>query len=299
MRFYSFLFATLFIFGLTSCTAPDSQAPQTPLATPPPVDAPVPAPEANPILEPPPAPFYDESPLPVDPLLNFDLISYQRTETKNLNPNQVRQLNLDTIAALYALPERDPRLSTLPRARVSRIDPKLAQKVIDSMARHPVVASSQDFKYSQSRTIIGYCFGRATYAHLTLLRMGMAKESIRKAWLVGPMQAGSIHWAFHVATIVKTTDGKWMVVDDYLGRLTEVKDWAESFYPQNKKFQNLRLYVTSPEKFSVSLSSYSRLQMGLDLSPTKDWYRNYFHDMMEWFKHHSLEEIGLPSRIQQ
>ncbi len=123
--------------------------------------------------------------------------------------------------------------------------------------------------------------------------MGIAKESIRKVWLVGPMSSGTTAWQFHVAVVVRATNGKWMVVDNYWGRLLEIKDWAESFYPQNKSYKNLRVYVTSPAKFSVSLQKYSRLQMGLDMPATKDWYKNYFHDLMEWFKHHTLEEVGL------
>ncbi|MEZ0392537.1 MAG: hypothetical protein ACAH59_09990 [Pseudobdellovibrionaceae bacterium] len=234
-----------------------------------------------------------QEPEPVDPLLHADLLAMQWNEAHKYSPARLKEMNEKAIDQVYALPVQAQTPHPQGRYRLPAIDPVNAQKIIESMNIHPVVAYSQNEKYDRETTEIGYCFGRATYAHLVLLKMGIMKESIRKVWLVGPMSAGGTNWAFHVATIVRTTNGKWMVIDNYANILMELREWVYYFYPQNKGYDNLRVYITTPSKFSVNMAKYDRVQLGLNLSAVDDWYRHYFVDLMNWFKDHDISEVGL------
>ncbi len=261
-----------------------------------------PTPEAS---EPPHENLTDkEAEEPTDPLLSADLLAYQENEVRNLTSHEIQNLNEQSIQSLYSLKRPVAVITTTGSklARVPSIHRDLGEQLIRSIDQNPVVASYADSHYSQPGTEIGYCFGRATYVHLALLKLGVDRNSIRKVWLVGPMVAGNINWAFHVAVVVRVSEpgsstDQWMVVDNVTGKLLEVRSWAANFIPYNSQFKNLRLYVTDPSKFSVSLGKYSRIQMGLDLSAKDDWYRHYFADLMAWFRGHDLSEVHLPSDL--
>lgn len=217
-----------------------------------------------------------------DDLISADLYERHAQETSGRSADEIRAMNE---AVLASLPWRSSGLLTSHDTRNGRalaLDTEQARRLIRSIDEHPVVSYYSDRKYQQKDVEIGFCFGRATYAHLALLRMGLSRDSIKKAWLVGPMVAASVNWGFHVATIARVDSGDWMVIDNHQRRLMSLRDWYESFLPMNEQ-KNLRLYVTEPEKFSISLGKYDRIQLGLDLSRESDWYRNYFVDLMNWF----------------
>ncbi len=240
----------------------------------------------------------EDGPTPEE-LLDEDLLAYHEGDTSGFSPEIIRAKNDASIRSLYeagAQVNISPDIE--PSNRVTAITPAMAQQLIDSISAHPVVGYTGE-KYSQPGTEIGYCFGRATYVHLALLKMGVAKESIRKVWLVGTMFSSEVNWAFHVAVAVKSTSGEWLVVDSFTGRALEVGKWAEHFYPYNDKYKNLRLYITEASKFSVSLSKYSRSQLGLDLPVYKDWYKNYFLDLMKWFQKNKMSAMGLPNDLRE
>ena len=217
----------------------------------------------------------------------------QKNEAAKLSTTQIRDKNNQTIENLKKQPIRKLALRVRGRNRVQTVEPKVAQQIIDSMNTHPIVSSSANGKYEHPGTEIGYCFGRATYAHLALLKLGVDKDSIRKIWLVGPMVTNSITWQFHVAATVRTTDGKCMVVDNFTGKLMEISDWVNFFYKYNAKPQKLRVYITSASKFSVSLASYNPVRLGLNVSSEVDWYRHYFFDLMKWFQKNDMSQFGL------
>lgn len=222
-----------------------------------------------------------------DPLLEADLLTVQRQETDGKTPEQVSEMNRWTFEALAAEP--------LPggfSGRVISIDPGTTTKIIASIGKHPVMQAASSGRYSQRETEIGYCFGRATYAHLALLKMGVDRDSIRKIWAVGEMK-GYVSWQFHVATIVRQKDGKWYAIDNFFGSHgLEVSQWFAGLQKQNKK-GDLRVYITDPSKFSVSLGAYDNVQLGLKISKEQDWYRGYFQDLMTWFRTGTLESVGL------
>ncbi len=157
-------------------------------------------------------------------------------------------------------------------------------KIHQSIYQNSVASS--DSIYSQPGVSIGYCFGRATYYHVTLLKNKIDKSAIRKAFVVGPMNAFGITWQFHVATIVRGSDMKWYNLDSNYGHPMELSKWAEIHFKMGPQ-KNVRLYITDPKKFTVS-AQYDRLQMGLSLDRQADWYRGYFTDIMISFKNQQL-----------
>lgn len=174
--------------------------------------------------------------------------------------------------------------------RLDGISKETADLVLSSINQHPVVSEYNLFDRKNGMSI-GFCFGRATYVHLTLLRMGLNKDAIKKIWAVGPMNAGGITWQFHVATIAKLDTGKWIVIDTYVQQTMSPEDWFKKLRATGNS--KLRFYVSNPEKFSISLGEYSRVQMGLDLDADQDWYSHYFKDLMTWMGTKPLSDVGL------
>ncbi|MBC7740746.1 MAG: hypothetical protein H7061_01015 [Bdellovibrionaceae bacterium] len=232
-----------------------------------------------------------------DPLLDTDLTNYHDKEVNGLSAKKVTDLNEATIKELY----RRPRAATYPdgdrKPRVGEISIEVAQQLLNSIKIHPVVSMEVKEKYEQPDTEIGYCFGRAAYLHWALYKMGVDHRSIRKAWIMGSIHSSDFYWEFHVATIVRVNDGRWIAIDNFTGRLLEVRDWVNFYTPFNVGFKNLRIYISDPTRFSISKGAYSRAQMGVDLARDVDWYRGYFVDLMDWFKTHSLAEVGLPTDL--
>lgn len=156
-----------------------------------------------------------------------------------------------------------------------------AQKIINRTNTNKV--TGQNYKYDPKGEI-GFCFGRALYAHLELLRHGVAKDSIKKVFIVGPMRAGGIDWQFHVATLVKANDKSgWYAVDTFIGRPVLLEDWFANF----QKFSTdgkLRMYVTKANKIGPNAWEYNIKPGGL----FDGFYNDYFKDMFQFFKDNRL-----------
>ncbi len=215
----------------------------------------------------------------------FDKVENFRTVPKNLREIYISDsevLSVDDVAAENkqilqtlralkpALPAR--RSAMLPLARVTDL--------LNMMQDHKVVGFSASEKYDQPDVSIGYCFGRATFAHLMLLKMGVQKESVLKIWAVGEMQTPKLKWDFHVATITYTPELGWVTVDTNHNIPLMVDQWMDVYQKQSTD-QKLRFYVTPAEKFSFEVGKYDRVQMGLDLERKKDWYKHYFVDLIK------------------
>lgn len=209
-----------------------------------------------------------------------------------LSPDQMKLLNDQVLNDTACLP-----LPEDTRGRIPAIDKDLAVRLVDSIKRHPIVAEIETLRYNKHPgTEIGFCFGRATYTHLMLLHLGVLKDSIKKVWVVGNLQAGNLTWQFHVGTIVRsTTPGQWWVLDSYFNEPLELAEWVDRMGRQDAKGQ-MMLTVSSPEKFSMQIGSYDRVQLGLDLKAEEDWYAGYFSDLMKWFAGRpDVTKLGLPS----
>lgn len=228
--------------------------------------------------------------------VTVDLLQYREREVRGLTPEQVEALNQKDIAELKALkierrlPNRTPD--------INRTD---AQQMIDSINYNPITSSYSYRKYSPPGREIGFCFGRAMYAHIMALHLGVQKESIKKAWVVGPMVSGGINWAFHVTTLVKSGD-TWLAIDNYPGQLLTVDEWLKHMQPQSPD-RKLRIYITDPEKFvgpfgydKVQMNHFGNYQKYRELPRDRDWYSGFFKDMLNWFANKpDLPSTGLPT----
>lgn len=219
-----------------------------------------------------------------------DLIADWRDSLTRYSPRELAAKNQQTLQEAACLP------SGPTRGRRVGINRDWATRIVDSIARHPIVAETETRRYNRHPGVeIGFCFGRATYTHLMLLHLGVLKDSIKKVWAVGNLNSGNLVWQFHVATIVRSeTPGAWWVLDSYFGQPLELAEWSERMASLDPGGQML-LTLTDPDKFSVQLGTYDRVQLGLDLPPGQDWYAGYFRELMKWFAAGpDLESLGLP-----
>lgn len=218
-------------------------------------------------------------------LVAIDLIALQKEETSGRSKKDIDALNQLSFDRLKIY---NPRRN---EDRVDAVSYDFADDVLSSINRHPVV-SDYNVDHYKNGAEIGFCFGRATYVHLALLRAGVQRSSIKKIWAVGPMQTGALDWQFHVATIVKADRGHWFVIDTFVGSVVTPEQWFKQMQDVSKDY-TLRFYVSEPGKFSVSLGVYNRVQLGLDLTQDQDWYSHYFKDLMFWMSTEPLESVGL------
>jgi hypothetical protein len=221
----------------------------------------------------------------------FDRLSDLRArEIRGMSKSEIRRLNNETLLKI----ENEVPKSAAKKATFMPFGD--AWDVLESMRKHPVVMPSLRDIYSPKDVAIGYCFGRAMYAHLTLLQMGLSSESIRKIWAVGPLQArgDDFTWGFHVATLAYTKEKGWVTIDTNEIKPEPVRDWV-SVYSARSVDGRVRFYVTDPSKFNLDSGTYDRVELGLDLSPEEDWYRHYFVHLMKAMRSLSLSDLGLRS----
>ncbi|MCM2354775.1 MAG: protein-glutamine glutaminase family protein [Pseudobdellovibrio sp.] len=219
-------------------------------------------------------------------LVEQDLSSIYLAEATDKTPAEVADMNLKTLASIQ---QEVPFRATSTRA--VEISEVAADKLVDLTYENPIVNPGSK-KYDPNRNI-GFCFGRATFIHLMLLKMGVQKNSIRKIWAIGPMKTGDINWRYHVATMVYTKKG-WLVLDTNHGGPVSPQEWIAT-YSKMSIDGKLRFYSSDASKFAFMIGKYSRLQLGMDINQERDFYRGYFKDMMEWIRKRKLSEDGMVS----
>jgi hypothetical protein len=221
--------------------------------------------------------------------LPVSLTSFWQNETRGLSVGDIKSLNRKTLTTIQ---------NEIPQSTSNRsMEIKLSDlnKVIDATRSNEVVGFLGKDRYQAEDRNIGYCFGRATFIHLLLLKMGLNKNSIRKIWAVGPMKTSRYSedtWAFHVATVVYTEDWGWMTLDTNESKAQPIRHWI-STYQDLSTDGKVRFYITSPEKFGLDDGVYSRIQLGLDLPREHDWYKGYFQDLMKSLQQLDLAKLGL------
>lgn len=234
--------------------------------------------------------FMDGRPRPAMRLEYPDrLLDFYRYEVQSLHRKDVAKLNEQTLREL----ELDRPLGTPHRA--TSISFRDAWSVLESVKRHPVLSPEGRKAYEHEDRDIGYCFGRATYFHLLLLRMGLQKDSIRKVWIVGPTKNSAhsdVIWDYHVATIAYTTEKGWVTLDTNETKPEPVKDWLASYYRKSLDGKS-RFYVTKASKLSIDLGDYDRIQLGLNSSRDMDWFKGYFVDLMRSMRTVKLSDLGV------
>jgi nitrous oxide reductase accessory protein NosL len=146
---------------------------------------------------------------------------------------------------------------------------------------------------------IGFCFGRATMAHMEALVRGVHPESIRKIWIAGDMK----EWGHHVATMIKAKDG-WYVIDTNLGRVVKAEEWIKFYEPMKApKAKSIMVFVTRADRFGpYDTNSYSGINLfnsNNDIfNRDLDYYKGYFHDYFEDLdrKIDTIEKFNTPKK---
>lgn len=167
---------------------------------------------------------------------------------------------------------------------VEAITPEQAGDVLKMFNTHPVISDEASLKYDTPMRQIGYCFGRAAFAHWELLRRGVAAASIGKIFAVGGMVFDSKGWSFHVATIVRSTDGGWLVIDSLQNKILTPQTWAKevSKWALQNDSSELRFYFSDPLKLRPTTGAYTSENMN---SP---YYKGYFQDLIKWFRENPI-----------
>ncbi len=129
---------------------------------------------------------------------------------------------------------------------------------------------------------IGFCFGRATIAHMEALIREVHPDAIRKVWIAGDMGK----WGHHVATIIKAENG-WLALDTNMGRVITLDEWFIIVHREKVKDANeIMNFVTQAGRFSpynnMSYNSFDLFNTDrLEFNKAQDFYRGYFHDYFE------------------
>lgn len=202
---------------------------------------------------------------------------WERQEESSFNAKTVHQKNRLMIQAIEKS-EVNPQ-----DHRATALSPKEIRKLYNYAVQHPI-AGIQALKKYDPEGHIGFCFGRALFVHLELLRRGVSKDSIKKVFVVGEMIEGTlgstevINWQFHVATAVRDTNGEWWVIDPSY-ELMKIRDWYRYMRTMSPD-KTLSLFVTQTAKIGPSAWEYNTQPGGL----LDSFYNDYFKDLFAYFK---------------
>lgn len=202
--------------------------------------------------------------------INQNLVKEYEKETASSN---------DKAVSLRLQKENQKILGTLEKTQAKQsIDQIQAKEMTKFLTSHPIVGDKGIKKYTGKNRQLGFCYGRATLAHVELLRRGVMPESIRKIFVLGELMYGQEVWELHIATLVKNPSGSWWVLDGLFEGVLEVKDWYQKILKIgiNKKFPKIRLYVTDPVKFLPVTGPYDQKDM------YKPEYNGFFQDLTAW-----------------
>jgi hypothetical protein len=191
------------------------------------------------------------------------------------DPAQAAQLNEDVIRRLNRwIPRTEPK-------RLAGLEPKEMDALYKAVGQHPVASLAALDKYeTEPLNKRGFCFGRAAVAHLEALAVGVSKSAIRKVWAVGNFDTGDGKWKYHVATIVRGTDGLWYAIEPEMGGAVELSKWTK-WMSSIDVDKNMRIHVTSARRSTPTSDGSWGYTKG-------DWdhpfYNGYFKDFREVFE---------------
>ncbi len=129
---------------------------------------------------------------------------------------------------------------------------------------------------------IGFCFGRATMAHLEAIVRNIHPDAIKKIWIAGDMEK----WGHHVATMIKT-ENNWLVLDTNIGHAISYEEWIRIYMPYKAKNANdIMIFITQSGRFGpYDTKTYNAIDLfnthTLEFDKASDYYRGYFHDFLE------------------
>jgi hypothetical protein len=221
-----------------------------------------------------------------------NLYEYYRNDIRGKSDIRIMAENRETLKVLHeTIPPQNPR-------RSQAISINVAYDILEVVNKHPVVGRGARERYKRDGVEIGYCFGRAMYIHLLLLKMGVQKESIRKVWAVGPTRTPdpNVNWGHHISIMVFTKEKGWVTIDTNEVKPQAIQSWSSTYFEKSID-KLLKLYITEPEKFGIETAKYNPVNLGFKLDRESDWYRHYFVDMLKAIKQETLESLGLKKLI--
>lgn len=154
-----------------------------------------------------------------------------------------------------------------------------SQVIYDAMENAKV--NKDNFCYDPQGSI-GFCFGRATIAHMEALARKVHPEAIKKIWIAGDMG----FWGHHVATMVYTKRG-WRVLDTNNGKPLTVNAWIAHYWKTNKKdVKEVMVFVTQAGRYGpYDNRPYSALDLfnteNDEFDKARDYFKGYFHDYFD------------------
>lgn len=214
--------------------------------------------------------FYENFPLnqagPSTPYTNsvdsnlIKIYSEEYSTVRILAPPNISYTDLNRLASKQFDIENQKLIRQLKvESKERAAPPKVALEVFDSIASHPVVGDRAiDSKYDPDRKV-GFCFGRAAYVHLELLKKGVHQRDIAKIFAIGRLKYGGAFWNFHMATMLRDEKNQWWVIDAVVGDVRPVESWiakAKSF-SSRPDVPTVRFYTTDARKFQPAYGEYS------------------------------------------
>ena len=120
-------------------------------------------------------------------------------------------------------------------------------EIYKKLKDHNVTKFSNNSKYDK-RGDIGFCFGRAFYAHYLLRKEGAVQQDIAKVSAVGRLRYYGQLWEYHMATIVKIDKNEWWAVDTLFTELIRLEKWIKlaSMFGVKKEKSQVAIFITGP-----------------------------------------------------
>ncbi len=213
-----------------------------------------------------------------------NLFNKANEETFNRSSAQVHSDNMNHLNKFISLDVDSSRDA----AKAKYLKQEIAEDIVATAEENPVVSLYSYYKYDPKDEGIGFCFGRAMFINLELVQRGFDRDSIKKAFVVGPMDTGDGgSWGWHVTTIAQSKDKNgneiWLALDPVTG-VKSLKAWYQEMMDEYSTNKKLKLFITEAGKFGPVGGSYDEEHIKMD------FYNKYFTDMMMWFEENSSEE---------
>jgi hypothetical protein len=217
------------------------------------------------------------------PLYNQELKNI-KLEHKNEIEKEVDRRNQAELAGFLA---KTQGLASLVKPKVNQAR---AQQILELLKANPIAGSEHIKNYDADREV-GFCFGRATYVHMELLRRKVLPEHIVKIFALGNLRSRNEKWEFHVVIAVLGSENTWWVIDELSKDILNLKDWMDQFkaYSKNPKEPRIRYYITDAAKFHPALGAYKNEELRFE------YYNNYFVDLEKWFEKNPVQDKDFSS----
>lgn len=204
-------------------------------------------------------------------MAGIDLDLFAEAERSKYNNYEMNQSLVNELKKL-PLPN-STRLASINRAQADQIYNEVSRTYGDFV--------EIDLRRFDPENRVGFCFGRALVFHIDALSRRIDRQSVRKIWAVGPIEspihAGEI-WNYHVATMIRSSDGSWWVFDPALFASAAPLDlWVENIQSRATSGQ-LLIFSTQAERNFPSPGTYQRAEL------SSAHYSNYYKELLQNFR---------------